>query len=262
MTLHQLALAVKSRHRIRLSLLPAPAAELAPHAELCQDQSASKWLDYVVHSRSHKAPKSASLEADRLTADQDITYCNSAPVQPYYVTCGPGRPAPAPSSPAQLGGALGESLGEQSGLIASNPIYSLVDIYGGGCLVDCYDNARSRRCPARLSRRINSVPTISRTAAQKCPNAIVCQRRCVFDNNIKHLVCWDITKRGIYGADIHQRAAGDFFQPDDQRWIKKAKANQLSSPEIYDYLIVSGADPSNRDQLGNSVLHMLVIHNQ
>uniref|UniRef100_A0A1I8F8B3 PDZ domain-containing protein n=1 Tax=Macrostomum lignano TaxID=282301 RepID=A0A1I8F8B3_9PLAT len=36
MTLHQLALAVKSRHRIRLSLLPAPAAELAPHAELCQ----------------------------------------------------------------------------------------------------------------------------------------------------------------------------------------------------------------------------------
>ncbi|PAA85793.1 hypothetical protein BOX15_Mlig000558g4, partial [Macrostomum lignano] len=39
MTLHQLALAVKSRHRIRLSLLPAPAAELAPHAELCQDQS-------------------------------------------------------------------------------------------------------------------------------------------------------------------------------------------------------------------------------
>ncbi|PAA83388.1 hypothetical protein BOX15_Mlig030739g3 [Macrostomum lignano] len=44
-----------------------------------------EWLDYVVHSRSHKAPKSASLEADRLTADQDITYCNSAPVQPYYV---------------------------------------------------------------------------------------------------------------------------------------------------------------------------------
>uniref|UniRef100_A0A1I8FR46 ANK_REP_REGION domain-containing protein n=1 Tax=Macrostomum lignano TaxID=282301 RepID=A0A1I8FR46_9PLAT len=306
-----------------------------------------EWLDYVVIVEVHKAPKSASLEADRLTADQDII-----PTATRHLcsrtTCGPG-PAPAPS---------------------------LVDIYGGGCLVDCYENARSTPLSGRLSRRgvapylYKERAMVSRLAAPisspqashqstrcpdedplktqkrhgvhlgcaergeassnyfansraKIPNAklLFASAAAVFDNNIKHtgllghhqagylrqlaiilvgmfpnlakdfFIGWEYLRAGqsaLHMAHAEQRlrdredsssrqvpifirrAAGDFFQPDDQRWIKKAKATNyqghstyygeyplsfaccIGSPEIYDYLIVSGADPSNRDQLGNN----------
>uniref|UniRef100_A0A1I8FM18 Monocarboxylate transporter n=1 Tax=Macrostomum lignano TaxID=282301 RepID=A0A1I8FM18_9PLAT len=160
---------------------------------------------------------------------------------------------------------------EQSGLIASNPIYSLVDIYGGGCLVDCYERERSRRCPGRIIKEeralpvqrrgdgieisgsdlirkpvtkyevpdedplknqkrhgvhlgcaergeVNSVPTISRTAAQKnVPMRLFASAAAVFDNNIKHLVCWDITNRvgvstlAIILVGMFPNLAKDFF---------------------------------------------------
>uniref|UniRef100_A0A1I8HJL3 ANK_REP_REGION domain-containing protein n=1 Tax=Macrostomum lignano TaxID=282301 RepID=A0A1I8HJL3_9PLAT len=80
------------------------------------------------------------------------------------------------------------------------------------------------------------------------------------------------------GAVIDQRAVGDFFRPEDQRQVNKAAITDyrgqsylgeyplafaccVGSAEIYDFLLSCGAHPDSKDQFGNSVLHMLVIHN-
>ena len=41
-----------------------------------------------------------------------------------------------------------------------------------------------------------------------------------------------------------------------------AFAASIGRDEIYDYLIDKGADPNLQDSFGNTVLHMVVIHNQ
>lgn len=91
-----------------------------------------------------------------------------------------------------------------------------------------------------------------------------------------------------YNADVHQRCCGSFFCPMDQ---KNGRQDLLTSeyPKLplktnyfgYTYfgeyplsfaaitnqydcvrlLIENGADPNKQDSNGNTVLHMLVIHN-
>ncbi|XP_070193087.1 transient receptor potential cation channel subfamily V member 6-like [Littorina saxatilis] len=81
------------------------------------------------------------------------------------------------------------------------------------------------------------------------------------------------------GAAIHQRATGRFFLPEDQKKKPPAKETDYSgycyygeyplafaacrgSIGIYDYLIDHGADPNAQDSFGNTILHMVVIHEQ
>ncbi|XP_050404943.1 transient receptor potential cation channel subfamily V member 6 isoform X2 [Patella vulgata] len=81
------------------------------------------------------------------------------------------------------------------------------------------------------------------------------------------------------GADVNQRATGQFFQPEDVKHGKDRKQTNYEGyayygeyplsfaacfqhTDIYDYLIEHGADPNNKDEFGNTVLHMAVIHNQ
>ncbi|XP_050407567.1 transient receptor potential cation channel subfamily V member 6 [Patella vulgata] len=81
------------------------------------------------------------------------------------------------------------------------------------------------------------------------------------------------------GADVNQRATGQFFQPEDVKQGKDRKQTNYEGyayygeyplsfaacfqhTDIYDYLIEHGADPYNKDDFGNTVLHMAVIHNQ
>ncbi|KAK6183603.1 hypothetical protein SNE40_011050 [Patella caerulea] len=81
------------------------------------------------------------------------------------------------------------------------------------------------------------------------------------------------------GADVNQRAMGDFFQPEDVKQGKDRKQTNYEGyayygeyplsfaacfqhTDIYDYLIENGANPDNKDVFGNTVLHMAVIYNQ
>ena len=90
------------------------------------------------------------------------------------------------------------------------------------------------------------------------------------------------------GANIHERACGKFFTPDDQKKEQKNSPQNerpivpintdyvgnayfgeyplsfaaiLNQPEIVRLLIAAGADPNKQDFNGNTVLHLLVINN-
>ncbi|KAK6183600.1 hypothetical protein SNE40_011048 [Patella caerulea] len=81
------------------------------------------------------------------------------------------------------------------------------------------------------------------------------------------------------GADVNQRATGEFFQPEDVKQGKDRKQTNYEGyayygeyplsfaacfqhTDIYDYLIEHDANPNNKDEFGNTVLHMAVIYNQ
>lgn len=92
-----------------------------------------------------------------------------------------------------------------------------------------------------------------------------------------------------HGADIHERAYGAFFCPEDQRQSRKDSTSQegiiLSNETNYEsntywgeyplsfaaglgledmvrYLLARGACPNKQDTNGNTVLHMMVIHDR
>jgi len=83
---------------------------------------------------------------------------------------------------------------------------------------------------------------------------------------------------GQYGADVHARARGRFFMPEDCKDKTKQETNYdgyayygeypasfaacFENREMYDYLIRRGADPNRKDTFGNTVLHLCVIHNK
>ncbi|VDP16088.1 unnamed protein product [Soboliphyme baturini] len=89
------------------------------------------------------------------------------------------------------------------------------------------------------------------------------------------------------GADVHQRCYGAFFCPDDQKetrcdsleheWVDVDKETNYAGrtywgeyplsfaactrqPECFRLLIANKADPNMRDTNGNTVLHLMVIH--
>lgn len=79
-------------------------------------------------------------------------------------------------------------------------------------------------------------------------------------------------------ADVHARARGRFFMPEDCKDKMKtdtdydgyayygeypaAFAACFEREDMYDYLIRNGADPNKQDNFGNTVLHLCVIHNK
>ncbi|XP_068746067.1 transient receptor potential cation channel subfamily V member 5-like [Montipora capricornis] len=92
-----------------------------------------------------------------------------------------------------------------------------------------------------------------------------------------------------HSADIHERAYGAFFCPEDQRLSRKDTSNQegiilddktdyeshtywgeyplsfaagLGLEDMVRYLLARGACPNKKDTNGNTVLHMMVIHNK
>ena len=92
-----------------------------------------------------------------------------------------------------------------------------------------------------------------------------------------------------YNADIHQRCCGKFFCPHDQKNGRQESLTQeyptlplmtnysgfsyygeyplsfAASMEQFDcvrLLLTQGVDPNKQDSNGNTVLHMLVIHNK
>lgn len=92
-----------------------------------------------------------------------------------------------------------------------------------------------------------------------------------------------------HGANIHERAYGAFFCPEDQRKSRKdhpvqegivltdvtnyesntylgeyplSFAASLGLEDMVRYLLVKGACPNKQDTNGNTVLHMMVIHNR
>lgn len=83
---------------------------------------------------------------------------------------------------------------------------------------------------------------------------------------------------GQCGADVHARARGRFFLPEDCKDKIKQETNYdgyayygeypasfaacFDNKEMYDYLIRRGADPNRQDTFGNTVLHLCVIHNK
>lgn len=102
------------------------------------------------------------------------------------------------------------------------------------------------------------------------------------NQHMVHILCKN-------GADIHERAYGAFFCPEDQRKSRKDRAGQetivltdetnyesntyfgeyplsfaacLGLEDMVRYFIVKGACPNKQDTNGNTVLHMMVIHNR
>ncbi|KAL9959339.1 hypothetical protein ACROYT_G032653 [Oculina patagonica] len=83
---------------------------------------------------------------------------------------------------------------------------------------------------------------------------------------------------GPCGADVHARARGKFFMPEDCKDKMKQETNYdgyayygeypasfavcFENKEMYDILIRRGADPNKKDTFGNTVLHLCVIHNK
>ncbi|XP_063424239.1 transient receptor potential cation channel subfamily V member 5-like isoform X6 [Mytilus trossulus] len=92
-----------------------------------------------------------------------------------------------------------------------------------------------------------------------------------------------------HGADYHQRATGNFFTPDDQKesrtdsleheWVDLCEktdyvghvyygeyplsfAASLGQEECVRLLLAKGANPNLQDTNGNTVMHMLVIHDK
>lgn len=83
---------------------------------------------------------------------------------------------------------------------------------------------------------------------------------------------------GQYHADVHARARGKFFMPEDSKEKMKQDTNFdgdayygeypaafaacFDRKEMYDILVKRGADPNKQDTFGNTVLHLCVIHNK
>lgn len=81
-----------------------------------------------------------------------------------------------------------------------------------------------------------------------------------------------------YRADVHSRARGRFFMPEDSKdrinedtnfdgyayygEYPAAFAASFDNKQMYDFLIKNGADPNKQDTFGNTVLHLCVIHNR
>ncbi|OAF67790.1 hypothetical protein A3Q56_04484 [Intoshia linei] len=81
------------------------------------------------------------------------------------------------------------------------------------------------------------------------------------------------------GVDINQRAMGNFFLPEDQKHNFDPKKTDymgyayygeyplsfaacFENDQIYTYLLDHGANPDLQDLYGNTVVHLLVIHNK
>ena len=93
----------------------------------------------------------------------------------------------------------------------------------------------------------------------------------------------------FHNVDMHQRCCGKFFCPDDQKTSRQESLTEeypivptqtnymgrfyfgeyplsfaavIEQMDCVKLLLAKGADPNRQDSNGNTVLHMLVIHNK